>query len=409
MSSIVRLPTYLSALRDYLESDEAELWEWFRSTRETEAAAKSLRLELLKSTYRLERDDRKELYALADAVSRELGLECAITLYRAQNAEGHNVSLSYAPGEAHVVFQGPVQDVLSAEEMRAVLAHELSHYLLYEGWDGDLFVAHQILKAMASDVAADPSHFATLRLFSLYAEIFCDRGAFHVAGAALPVIGALLKVETGEREVNPESYLRQADEIFSQEEASSRGVTHPETFIRTRALQLFMAEEAAKTKPEVTEAAIRNLVEGPPRFDGLDLLGRKRVEALTRSILERISKPTWLRTDAVLAHARQFFDDFSPSDAEDAADADETLAKELAKADDTLLDYYSFVLLDFVAVEQEHDEAPLAAALTLAQRLGLEERVREKAKKELKLKKRDIDRVFKEAESILAAAQRSKA
>lgn len=81
------------------------------------------------------------------------------------------------------IFQGPVQEVLSAEEMVAVLAHEMSHYLLYEGWEGEFFVAHQLLKALASDVAADPSHFETVRLFSLYAEIFCDRGApLHAPG-----------------------------------------------------------------------------------------------------------------------------------------------------------------------------------------------------------------------------------
>lgn len=401
MSPPVQPISYLTTLLDYLKTEESELWEWFSSTRQTDKAAASMRLELLKSAYRLERDDRKELYELADSAARKLGLDCSVTLYKAQNAEGQNVYLSYIPGEAHIVFQGPIQEFLSPKEMEAVLAHELTHFLLHHEWDGDFFVADQLLRAMASDVAAEASHFESVRLFSLYSEVLCDRGAFHVVEDPLATIGALLKLETGDREVNPESYLRQAEEIFSQDNPSSEGVTHPETFIRTRALQLWTSA------PDDADAATRELVEGPARLESLDLLGRKRVEGLTRRLLDRMLKPDWLRTEATLAHARLYFDDFAPSDADDAADVDEKLAKELETSDGQLFDYYSYVLLDFVAVEQEHEEAPLAAALVLADRLGLKDRLRNFAAKELKLKKRDIDRVFKDADNILARALRS--
>ena len=71
-------------------------------------------------------------------------------------------------------------------------------------------------------MAADPSHFNSIRLFSLYTEVLCDRGSFHVVEDPKPTISTLLKLETGESDVNAESYLRQAEEIFSRAQKGLR-------------------------------------------------------------------------------------------------------------------------------------------------------------------------------------------
>ena len=88
-------------------------------------------------------------------------------------------------------------------------------------------VTEQILAALTHDPLADTPHFASARLFALYNEVFCDRGSLLTAGDPLVVISMLLKVETQLDEVSPESYLRQADEIFSHAGGQDRRAVTP--------------------------------------------------------------------------------------------------------------------------------------------------------------------------------------
>ncbi len=75
-----------------------------------------------------------ELYAQAEEVVRKLGLDIPVTIYQAQNPQGLNASLAYVPNEAHIVLHGPVCSKLTEAEFRALLAHELSHFLLWRFW-----------------------------------------------------------------------------------------------------------------------------------------------------------------------------------------------------------------------------------------------------------------------------------
>ena len=81
----------------------------------------------------------------------------------------------------------------------------------------------------------------------------------------------------------------------------------------------------------------------------------------------RCSRP-WLQTELTLAHARLFFPDYT---APTSKLQDERLAEDLRTDDVPLQDYYSYILLDFVAADRELEEPPLAAALQLAERRGL--------------------------------------
>src|SRR6266481_3765599 len=85
------LPYHLE-LRDYLKSHERELWNWFASAQAKADYTENLRLELLKSTYRLDAD----------------GHDIPVTLYQAQNSPQLNAALFYIPGRGHIVFSGPV-------------------------------------------------------------------------------------------------------------------------------------------------------------------------------------------------------------------------------------------------------------------------------------------------------------
>src|SRR5260370_1076665 len=79
-------------------------------------------------------------------------------------------------------------------------------------------------------------HEEAARHYQLYTEILADRGSFCVTRDVNPVIAGLVKIQTGLSQVSPASYLKQAEEIFSKGNVATEGLSHPEAFIRARAL-----------------------------------------------------------------------------------------------------------------------------------------------------------------------------
>lgn len=389
---------YHEVLRDYLRAEEADVWHWYASNKVRDEQAEAVRFELLKSTYRVEREAQPETYGKVEEVARRLGLDVPVTVYQAQNPQGFNASLAYVPGEVHVVLHGPVSAKLTDAEFRALLAHELSHFLLWRSWDGQYLVTEQILSALTRDPLADTPHFASARLFALYNEVFCDRGALLVAGDPMVVISMLLKVETHLDEVSPESYLRQAEEVFGHAGAKTAGLSHPEAFIRARAVKLW-----ADHDPQA-DRKVQEMLEGRLELKALDLLAQRKVAGLTRRLLDVLLSRRWMQSELVLAHARLFFEDYVPP--EDLLE-DPALAEDLRTDDGPMQDYYGYVLLDFVTADRNLEELPLAAALVLAEKLGLKERLTEIAKRELRLRKKQLETIDRDKEELLNKAERS--
>jgi hypothetical protein len=170
-------------------------------------------------------------------------------------------------------------------------------------------------------------------------------------------------------------------------------VTHPEAFVRARALELWAAS------PDATEGELGAIIEGHVALAELDLLGQEAVSGLTRRLIAALLRPAWLRTEAVLAHARLFFEDLEPADAEDPA-----LAAELAGGDEKLLDYWCYVILDFAAADRDLEDASLAAALLFADGHGLGDRFRRIALKELGLKRSRFEALEAGAAATVARA-----
>lgn len=386
---------YQRAIVEYLRSEEPGVWEWFSSNRFREKHAEKVRLEILKATYRLEREAHGDLYAIADEVRAALGLEIPLTVYQAPAAEGGmNAFLAWIPGEAHVVLKGPVLSSLRPGELRAILGHELAHAILYDFDGGAFLVAGQVLEAMAGDASADPSHIESARLYDLYTEVFADRGSLLASGNAADSIAALLKVETGLAEVSAESYLRQADEIFAQGSPHAEQLTHPEAFIRARSLALWESK-GGESDPEVAR-----MLEGKPALGALDLVARRQVEGLTRDLVAAYLGPTPFRTESVVCHARRFFPDFSPSPRREG-DLD-PLRGFLEKCDPSIRDYFCYVVLDLVTVERELEDVPLARGLVLSGELALEARFSELVARELGLSKKALSAARAGAAGLMA-------
>ena len=394
LSAILEPLPYHRALVDYLKTQEAELWTWFSSRTFLDEYAANVRLELLKSCYRFDPADHADLYALVAEVQGRLGLAAPATLYQSQNATGMNASLCYVPGQVHLVLQGPIRATLSADEQRALVAHELTHYLLWEREGGELLVADQMLNAMASHSRAEPSHLESARLFGLYLEVHCDRAALAVSPDPLAAIGSLIKVETGLADAQPESYLKQSEEIFGQAEVKTEGITHPESFIRARALKLW-ADQGPAAATEITQ-----MIEGPAELGRLSLVGQQAMADLTRRVLHRFLAPAWLRTDALVAHARLFFTEIDPEKPRPTEAG--PLGPRLDGVAESVRRYFCYVLLDLATVDRSLEQAPLAAALRLAEELGLGEMFLALAGDELGMAKRTLARLKKDSATILA-------
>lgn len=385
---------YQLELRDYLKSQERELWKWFASARAQADYTENLRTDLLKSTYRLDATGHPELYHAVEAAKAALRLDIPVTVYQAQNSPQPNAALYFIPGEGHVVFSGPVLSLLNAEEIKSVLGHELAHYHLWQWDDGELHIADRLLQAVASDPRAAESHEQTARRFQLYTEILADRGSLCVTGDLHPVIAGLVKIQTGLQQVSAPAYLKQAEEIFAKENVATEGLSHPEAFIRARALSLWQNER------EQAHAQISKMIEGTESLDTLDLIGQRRMTDGTRRLLEQFLQPKWFQTPAVLGHAKLFYDNFQPATVRDASAPDA-----FRSSDPKTREYLCYVLLDFVAADPELDEMPLAAALEFSRQLGCDTEFEKLAAKELKLKVRDVRKLKEQAGEMLAKAE----
>jgi hypothetical protein len=395
---------YHEAMIRHLQAREAELWDWFSRDRIREDQNEAVRLDLLKSTYRIERESNPALYGAGDEVATALGLPAPSVFYQAPDAGGLNAALAYLPGEVHLILSGKVTEALTPVELRCVLAHELLHFALLDRWR-EYLTAEQILGAMVTDEQATAAHVTSHRLFHLYTEVYCDRGAYRIREDLAAAVASLVKLETGSTDISGESYLRQAAEVFAKGRPRSEGLSHPETYIRARALQLWVEQ------PDVAASEIDAVISGPPSLAELGLLDQERVMARTRRLIRAFLRPAWLHTERLEAQARLFFDDFEfEGDAPDGAPrADDALAAELRDGDDPTQDYYGYVLLDFAVADRDLAEAPLAAALLFADDLGLGERFRALATKELKLRKRQWTALEDTAEQIVAKASESEA
>jgi Peptidase family M48 len=389
--------SYHREIRDYLKSEERELWQWFVSARARENYAEDLRLSLLKSTYRLTPESHPLLHEQAASAARALGLTIPVALYQAQTGStAPNAALYYLPGEAHIVLSGPIITLLDPVEFTSVLGHELAHHLLWQLENEEFLIADRVLHAVADDAQAHSVHHETARRYRLHTEIFADRGAAQVTQNLPAVVSALVKIGTGLSQVSGENYLAQAAEIFAKGSVTTDELSHPESFMRAHALSLWTRQG------EEADATIRAMIAGEPGLDGLDLGGQHQISRLTRRFLEQLLLPRWFQSETILAHARLFFPDFKP-----AAEKDADLVEDLRATRGLLKTYFAYLLLDFARLDRDLEEVPLAAALRWAEELGIASHVEKLVTKELGVPARELSKLKPRITDLLTLAEKS--
>jgi len=219
---------YHKNLSELLEQNEVELWKWFSGDSFTSEAYEAQRLYLLKNSYRLEDEAHAELYAQAQHVADRLGLELPVTLYQAMNSDLRNAGLIFQPDTIHILFSGDLFTTLSETELTFILGHEMAHHIHNTRQDSRFGTTDRLLDWICGEPGSDR--------VGLYASQDLDAS-----------IAALVRVTSGLQNVSAKAYLKQADEAIAAslkdgERVGSEGWSHPETFIRARALADWHAE-----------------------------------------------------------------------------------------------------------------------------------------------------------------------
>jgi hypothetical protein len=422
-STLTRLP-WLDELVDYLKTHEDDLWSWFSTETDREKQAEAVRLDLLRTTYRIDRESQTQLYETADAVTAALGIDAPLTIYQAQQSPDLNATLKFVPGEIHVVLHGPLLETLDNGELKALLGHELSHYLLWTEWDSEILIAHEIILGMLNDPRGDEVHLETYRRLQLFTEVFCDRGGLLACGDLATAVRVEVKMQTGLKEVDAASYLQQAEEAASKNGDGTAGTfvtegfSHPEAFLRVRAIQLWNSTTSTENSAAVenrvnasaVEQTIRRMIEGPLSLEQIDLPGQRHLTAVTRQVISEILEPAWMKSELAMSHARLFFPDIERAPTTPPAASAEppfNIAVIIADGEKTLARYFSSILLDFVTADRDIQEAALAWATQKADAWGIAECFTEFATKELKLRKKQFQQIRTDAESLIKQAETS--
>jgi Zn-dependent protease with chaperone function len=370
------LPYHLK-VRDHF-ARQTETWNFFAAVKTKEEQLAQYKTELLKNTYKFDETADAGIYEKVKIAKEKLGLEqLPVTVYQAQYTDEMNASIVFLNNEAHIVFSGRITQLLDENELLAILAHELTHIKLYSMMQGELEIAERIIMAIAGNYNSDAAYYETARLFRLYTEIVCDRGAYTVVEDTKPVITSLVKVATGLDKISAESYAKQAEEIFSNDSGvKATTVSHPENFIRARAIQLW------HEKKEAAEEEIINMIEGMTDLDQLDVFKQKDLLVLTRKFMQLLLKPTWFRSTLVTSLAKQYFTDFSY---DDDIVLDEEFVEAISESHTSIKDFLGYIMLDFALVDGELEQIPFGWAFQFAETMQLKDVFDAIVKKELQL------------------------
>ncbi len=370
------------ALADWLRREEPDVWKWFAEKESAATDAGEVRLSLLRDTYRMDPREHPEVFREIEAACAALDLKAEVHVYQAQHHAEPNAAVCHLPGEAHVIFSGSILSLLSAEELRGVIGHELAHHFLWNLDEGAFLLADQILHAAASHPNAMPAHEQSARVWRLATELFADRGAYLATGSLEAAVCGLVKTTTGLAQVSARSYLAQAEEIFSKSAPKTNQLSHPETFIRARALQLWVQED------DSLDEIVARMLDFEEELEALTLVQQAELAALTRRFLAHLLEPPWFQTEPALAHARLFFRDFKPT-------GDAAVLADLAKRPSAHREYFAQLMLDFCSIDSDLHDQPILRCLEVARAvdcLGVFEKL---LTKELKVKARDLNKLKK--------------
>ncbi|MCH9696419.1 MAG: M48 family metalloprotease [Gammaproteobacteria bacterium] len=378
----------------HLKRNEPGLWQWFVSDNFSTADAEHSKLELLKSCYRMGAESHADLYQIAREVAERLEIDFPITLYQAQSAGASpNAALYFFDDELCVVLSGAIDELLDAAELRSLFGHEFSHHRLYTANNGEFFAASRLLMWCAQQPDCHEAYVETARRFQLQTELYADKGGAFVCENATSAMSSLIKVSTGLKTVAVDDYVEQAQEVLSKDDTGSDGLTHPEIYLRVKALHDGMNDPADYSR----------LVRGKLDSGRLDILDQRELATLTHNIVQTIGYDERFRSDEHTVLMREYYPSFKWDKIQRSV---QVLRAPVADASELTHSYLAYLLLDLATADRDDSYPLLGPMLHFAESLGVHKILEATARKELKLRKSDTDKAMRNAEPAEEEADR---
>lgn len=392
------IPSYLVDICKYLKSDKQGLWKRFVAAAARGKYMDAAGLSLLQFGRDVDPEKHVELYDSVQRVAAAFGVNSAkFRLYLTHNSRLINAPPVCIAGEIHLALN---QEILKKNKLRetdAIFGYKLFHYLLYNIESQCYFITERILNALAC-AAADSSYYQSARLFALYTEIFCDRGAYLAVRDISIVNNAFYKLSPGQthgagkrpcfekapakRSIAAATEFSSDAETESESESDMEDDKQSEYFLRSQALSGWVDKQ--------NEQAIISLTRAAVTIENLDLLEKKTITKQTRRLIQTILTYPGMRNAIALAYACQFFNNGNLSNLEQLDQRDIIGIRSSAN---TVKEYFSYILLDFCVLKRESVETSLIAGVALSSRIGIYQHFSELAKQELNLSRKIIDQL----------------
>lgn len=396
MNELLLEPTvYHKGIVQFLKEYSPDFWEMYQSQGTKESLSEETLTLLLKNSVRLDTETHNRVYTTGEEVKSKLSLDAPLTFYQAPDTGAKNAMLYFVPQEIHIVFQGDIIDALDESELKALIAHEMSHYKLWTIDNGVYYITDRLLENNADCENASVSQIITARNYQLYNELYADMGSLYVTEDLFSVISALIKIQTGLKKTNVQAFLEQAEELSQKGDIFSEGHSHPEAIIRARALELLESDT-----PDVG-MSIAKMIEGKLSIETIDVLQQVALQKLTRELLCWYLSPEWMQGETMLTHAAFLGikkEHITP-------EIPDNMFERVADWGEAFQPYFCYLLLDFVALDNDLEDIPLVRALYIADELGFRTSMEKLICKELKFRKNYLGIIWNQKDEIFRKAE----
>mmetsp|Transcript_20599 Transcript_20599/g.32216 ORF Transcript_20599/g.32216 Transcript_20599/m.32216 type:complete len:390 (+) Transcript_20599:163-1332(+) len=223
----------------------------------------AMALDNMSSGVRVGPNQLPKIYGSLQEAKKILDLDIPVDLYVKQNPMPNAYTMAMQGKKPFIVVHSALIELMTPEELQAVIAHELGHLKCEHGvW----ITAANILTLFASnipgigDMVAQGMNSSIMRWLQA-AELSCDRASLLVVQDPRVVVSVIMKLVGGSAsfadEMNPDAYLKQAREFEEESKntwigrqfnsALATQLTHPLPVTRVRELDQWSRSPAYRS------------------------------------------------------------------------------------------------------------------------------------------------------------------